>query len=667
MNAVKTPLSKHAAIAERFVSNVVQAGSPALSPDGSMVAFVVQRVDMAKNGYRTQVWLGPTDGSRAPAPVSSGDHDGQPEWSPDGNSLAFTSRRGEKKGESTLHVMPVGTTGEVRNIATRKDGLGDLRWSPDGRWVAFTSRTPDERYDADDESWQAPRKVETFFTQRNGEGWTFDRPTHIYVVAADGTGSPRNLTPGPHQAGTFAWLQDSSGVITSASRHEGWDLDLATDLYLVPLEGEIRGLTAQTGGYNAPAPSPDGHTIAFLGHDDSLLAPQNVHVGLVPVEGGAHRWISRDLDRTFEPTAGVQAPIWLDDSTLLASAEDRGETHLYSVSTSGGAPKRLTSGPITVKSFDAAGGTIVFCAGAVDEVSDVFVVTGDTTTRLTDFARRYRTAASPLTWERFAAPCTDGTGEIDAWIMRPEGFDPDVRYPVLLDVHGGPHTQYGESMFDEAQMQAAAGFVVLMSNPRGGSGREESWGQAIVGPKHPRANGTGWGSVDVDDLLAVVDTALARYSFCDPDRIGMIGGSYGGYIATWLAGNYSDRFKAICSERAVNNMITEEFTSDISTFFRAEMGADHLTDPDEYVRMSPIRFADKIDVPMLLIHSENDLRCPVNQAEELFVALRTRGKDVTFYRFPGEDHELSRSGSPIHRRQRGEIILDFFAEHLGAN
>lgn len=666
MNAVKTPPSKHMAIAERFVSNIVQAGAPALSPDGSMVAFVVQRVDMAKNGYRTQVWLGPTDGSRPPAPVTSGEHDGQPEWSPDGRSLAFTSRRGEKKGDSTLHVMPVDSAGEVRNVATMKDGLGDVRWSPDGRWIAFTSRTPDERYDAEDESWQSPRKIERFFTRMNGDGWTFDRPAHIYVVAADGTGSPRNLTPGPHQSSAFGWLPDSSGVVTSSARHDTWDLDLTTDLYVVPLDGEIRALTEQTGSYFEPAVSPDGTTVAFLGGDDALLAPQNLHVGLTSLSGGAHRWISRGLDRTFEPTAGTQAPIWLNDSTLLATAEDRGETHLFRVSTDGSAPVRLTTGAFTVKSFDAAARTIAYCAGAVDEVSDVFVVTDAGTARLTDFADRYRTTARPLTWERFAAPCTDGSGEIDAWIMRPEGFDPSLRYPVLLDVHGGPHTQYGETMFDEAQMQAAAGFVVLMSNPRGGSGREQSWGQAIIGPKHPRANGTGWGSVDVEDLLAVLDTALARYSFCDPDRVGMIGGSYGGYIATWLAGNHGDRFKAICSERAVNNMITEEFTSDISTFFRAELGPDHLSDPEEYVRMSPIRFADQIDVPMLLIHSENDLRCPVNQAEELFVHLRMRGKDVTFYRFPGEDHELSRSGSPIHRCQRGEIILDFFAEHLSA-
>ena len=165
-------------------------------------------------------------------------------------------------------------------------------------------------------------------------------------------------------------------------------------------------------------------------------------------------------------------------------------------------------------------------------------------------------------------------------------------------------------------------------------------------------------------MLAVVDFTLDHYSFCDRDRVGMLGGSYGGYMATLLAGRHGDRFRAICSERAVNNLVSEEWSSDIGTAFRVVHGPNHIEDPDEYARMSPIRDVRDIDVPMLILHSENDLRCPISQAEELFMALRLLGKDVTFYRFPGEGHELSRSGSPLHRRMRGEIILDFFTEKM---
>ncbi len=661
------PLSRHAAIADKIVGNLVQASSPAVSPNGKKVAFVVTRVDMAKNKYFSQIWLADTDGDDPPRPLTGGEHDGNPTWSPDGASLAFTSRRSEKKGEATLHVMPTRRAGETRTIATMKDGLGNLMFSPDGRWIAFVSRTPHERYDAEDDSWRAPRKIERFFTRLNDEDWVFDRPSHVYIVAADGTGAPRNLTPGEFQHDGLAWLPDSSGIATSSARHETWDRDLASDLFIVPLDGETRALTKQTGSYSLPSPSPKGDQLAFMGADNPDTYPQNVHIGIVPATGGAHTWISNKLDRTFDTTAGSQRPRWIDDKTLLCTAEDRGQTHIFRVHTDGRAPEAVTSGAVTVKSFDAAGGMVAYCAGAVDELADVFTLSVEgkgKPRRLTNFADNYRSAVEPQQWERFAVPCTDGSGEIDAWIMRPAGFDASRKYPVVLNVHGGPHTQYGETFFDEAQFQVAAGFVVLMSNPRGGSGREQAWGQSILGPNHPRVPGKGWGSVDLDDVMAVLDGALERYPFCDRSRVGMQGGSYGGYMATMLAGLHSDRFKAICSERSVNNLLTEEFTSDIATVFRVEHGLTHLDDPDEYVRMSPIRYVRDIKCPMLLIHSEQDFRCPISQAEELFVAMRLLNKDVTFYRFPGESHELSRSGSPVHRRQRAEIILDFFAQHL---
>ncbi len=640
----------HTEIAARLLDGRTSAGAPALSPDGTRIAFVVASIDLKKNVTNSRVWL---DG----APITVGPHDGNPEWSPDGRFLAFTSRRGEKKGDSTLHILPVAGPGETRTVCTMPDGLGDLAWSPDGVWIAFTTRTRDVRYEAEDVTWQAPRKMEHFFSRLNGEDWTFDRPQHIYVVAADGTGTPRNLTPGESQHDGIAWLPDSSAIVTSGQRHEGWDRDLAVDLYVVPLDGvgEIRALTKRTGSYVSPSVSPDGRLVAFLGDDDMSTYPQNTKVGVISIDGGEHRWISTGLDRTFAPTGGFRAPIWIDDESLYTSAEDRGDTHLYRVDVDGRDPERITSGAITVHGFDAVAGSVAYVRGTVERSAEIHTLDGP----VTAITKRF------LGWEKFTAPCADGSAEIDAWIMRPADFDPATSYPVLLNVHGGPFAQYGESFFDEAQMQAAAGFAVLMSNPRGGSGRHTAWGQSILGPKHPKVPGTGWGSVDTDDVLAVLDTALERYAFCDAERVGMIGGSYGGYMATLLAARHGDRFKAICSERAVNNLLSEEWSSDIGTVFRVEHGPNPVEDPDEYLRMSPSTWVRDIHVPMLIIHSEEDYRCPINQAEELWVALRLLGRDVTFYRFPGENHELSRSGSPVHRRMRAEIILDFFAERLG--
>ncbi len=654
----------HRETAERFIGSIVQCGSPAVSPDGQLIAFVVSRVDLKENGYRSQVWLASADATLAPHPITSGDHDGQPTWSPDGRSIAFTASRSAKDSDTTLHSMSIDGPGEVRTLATMPDGIEAPAFSPDGRWIGFTSRSRHERYAAKDESWQAPRKIEHFFTRLDGENWVYDRPSHVYVVPVDGTAAPRNLTPGKHQHHGLAWTTDSTGLITTSRRHDTWDFDFAADLYLIGLDGAATGLTGQTGVYVSPAVSPDGTHVAFLGVDDPSTTPQNSHVGVVGIGGGAHQWHSRAFDRTFETTAGSSTPVWESEVALLVTVEDRGQTHLARVFTDGRAPELVTSGALTVKSFDANSGTIALTIAAVDRVADLYVIREAVPVALTDFGHRYATAVSTQSWERFAVPAADASAVIDAWIMRPVGFDPTQHYPVLLNVHGGPHTQYGETMFDEAQMQAAAGFVVLMCNPRGSSGREQAWGQAIIGPKHRVAPGTGWGGVDVDDVLSVLDAALDAYIFCDPARVGMLGGSYGGFMATWLAGRHGGRFRAICSERAVNNMVSEEWSSDYGSEFRTEVGPSHLDDPDAYLAFSPVRFARDISVPMLLIHSENDLRCPIAQAEELFMALRLLGKDVTFYRFPGECHELTRSGSPIHRVQRAEIILDWFHHQL---
>jgi dipeptidyl aminopeptidase/acylaminoacyl peptidase len=648
--------TRHREIAEQLIDGRSEVGQVALSPDGAHVAFVVSTIDLADNTTRRRVWI---DDS----PVSAGDHDAGPAWSPDGCFLAFTSRRGEQRGDSTLHVLPVGVPGEVRTVCTMPEGIGNVAWSPDGRWLSFTSRTRHERYEAQDESWQAPRKVERFFGRLNEEGWIFDRPRHVYVVAFDGTAGPRNLTPGAFEHEGVSWLADSTGVVTSAARHDTWDRDLARDLYVVPLDGdEIRCLTAHDGIYNQPAVSPDGTSVAFLGHGDVRTYPQNAKVGVLPIDSdgapeSAIEWVSAGLDRTFEST--TLAPVWESNDHLLAVAEDRGDTHLYRMPSDGAfVPTRVTEGHVEVTSFDAAGGRIATTRSKVDHPAELFVDDERRTSVGDALAERL------LGWERFAVRTTDGTDEIDAWIMRPADFDESKRYPVLLNVHGGPHTQYGEHFFDEFQMQAAAGFVVVLGNPRGSSGRHTGWGQAILGPHHPVAPGSGWGSVDIEDVLAIIDAALERYEFCDGDRVGMLGGSYGGFVATWLAGRHGERFRAFCTERAVNNLIAEEWSSDISTAFVAEHGVSHLDAPEEYARLSPVRFVRDIDRPILIIHSEEDWRCPIAQAEELWVALRLLDKDVDFYRFPGENHELSRSGSPVHRVQRAEIILDWFADKL---
>jgi dipeptidyl aminopeptidase/acylaminoacyl peptidase len=640
---------------------LVTAGSPRLSPDGRSVAYVVTRADLEANTYRSRVWIAATDGSSPPRPVTAGEHnDGLPRWSPDGRQLAFTSKRGEQ-GVTTLHVLAAEGPGEAALVATAPSAITSLEWSPDGRWLAYSGRVADPNKDLDPKA-RPPRRITRFFSRLDGEGWIHDRPQHAWLVPADGAAPPVDVTPGEHRHGWPAWLGNDR-LVLSGQRHDTWDLDLLQDLFVVGIDGGApTPLTHLSGEYDFPSPSPDGRLVAFVGEDSPVVEPLNVKVGVLDLATGEHHWVAAGLDRTKMPFPGVQPPVWLDDETFVFGAEDRGTVHLYRVGAAAGSEAELLlGGDRVVNGWDARSGVVAFAASTPDRPFEVFAVVDGVERRLSDHSAVFRSRTNPRPAERFLAP--SGDVEVDAWIVTPPDHDPNGSYPCLLNIHGGPFTQYGERYFDEAQLQASAGYVVLLSNPRGSSGREQSWGRAIRGSAADIDPGTGWGTVDADDVMAVVDEALRRYPFIDPDRLGVLGGSYGGYLTSWLAG-HTDRFKAACSERAVNNMLTEEWTSDISTAFHRYLGTSIVEDVSEYVRMSPITYVKDIHTPVLIVHSEEDWRCPIEQAEQLFVHLRLLGREVEFVRFPAEGHELSRSGSPIHRRQRAEIILEFFDKHL---
>ncbi len=659
------------------IARLVWTDSPAVSPDGSQVAYVVRSIDGEANEYRSQVWLAAADGSSRPRPLTSGRHreDG-PCWSPDGSTLAFTAQLPTDDGappeerQQSIQLLPVDGPGQAAMVTSGPEGFYGLAFSPDGRWLAYVTRTRDEHGDKKDRD-RPPRKIERLFAVLDGEGFIVDRPEHVYAVPTNGSAGPTNLTPGPIAKAQPSWFPDSTRLAVMVDPTEA---DLATHIEIVSIgDGEPAPWITAAGAYSSPSVSPDGTRVAVIGFDDHLVYPQNSHVGTVDVEPvretpGRPAWFTTAVDRTWEPLPGARSPIWLGDDRLLAQIEDRGSSHLYSVGPDAD-PELVVGGERMLASWDAAGGTIAFAATTPTMPTEIHTIIDGVERRLTDHTDAFTARVRPRPAQRFTAPSGDpdsdgGAVEVDVWLYTPHDFDPSQRYPMLVNVHGGPFAQYGDTFFDEVQLQCAAGYVVVLSNPRGGSGRHDEWGQSILGPKHKRKPGLGWGSVDFDDVMAVTDAALERCPFVDPERVGILGGSYGGYMTSWAV-THTDRFAAACSERAANNLLTLDYGSDASGFFWTEIGPTVYEDPEEYLRMSPITYVADLDTPLLIIHSEDDLRCPIEQANQLFVACLQLGKkDVEFHRFPGETHELSRSGSPTHRRQRAELIIDFFDRHL---
>ncbi|HLY83680.1 MAG TPA: S9 family peptidase [Acidimicrobiales bacterium] len=652
------------------IARLTNVSDPRVSPDGQWVAFVVTTIDLDANRYRGQIWAVPADGSRSPRPLTSGEfRDALPRWSPDGARLAFVSHRDGEGNGAQLWLLP-SAGGEAEQVCRHAEEIDSVAWSPDGSRLAFTARARDEaRYGPERDRDRPARRVDVFGPRFDGLGWTVDRRSQVYVVDAGAGASPVQVTDGPYDHRGVSWAPDGSLIVTSAARHAGWDRDGAVDLWLLDAAGAAppRRLTETGLEYGGPSWSPDGSRIACR-LDDPRVVPTHGRVAVVDVATGAVTVLTGDYDRNCCSTVtGARDPLW-DRDRVLFQADDAGNMPLMAV-TAGDGPtgvvELVVGGDRQVSGFDLAGGTlavVVTSPVALPELAIVDEASGEIR-RCTSFGKAFAADVDVARPERFVITPADGV-EIEAWVMRPIGAEAGRRYPTLVNIHGGPFTQYGNRFFDEFQLQAAAGYCVVYSNPRGSSGYSEAFGRAIRGPKATEFPGSGWGGVDFEDVMAVVDAAVARFDCVDGERLGVLGGSYGGYLTSWTVG-HTNRFKAAVSERAVNNLLTMTWTSDIGVVFnRGYIGISHLDDPSEYLRQSPTSYVRQITTPMLLLHSEDDWRCPVSQAEELWVALRLLDRDVEFVRFPGEGHELSRSGAPRHRIERAELILDWFARKL---
>jgi dipeptidyl aminopeptidase/acylaminoacyl peptidase len=624
--------------------------APSLSPDGRLVVVAVGRIDLEANAYRGDLWVTPTDGSAPPRRFTAGKRDGRPRFSPDGRWIAFLRASDEDKPQ--LHVMP-SDGGEPRRVCEHPLGAEAFAWSPDSTRIAYVARLPEPgRYGSDKDvppEKEPPRRITTFQYRLDNLGFTNDRRPHVLVVDALAEGAePVQLTRGDYDHGDPAWSPDGRTVAFVSARHETRDEDAASDVFVVPAEGgDPTRVTATDLAVARPAFSPDGGTIWFCGAPTDL-AGRTTGLWSVPADGSAAPRRLTDPERfDHEPAfGGGVLPLLVDEQAVTTVSMRRGAVPLFRFPVDGSEPRCLLGGDRQVHDYDAGGGVVAAVVSDPTSAGEVVVLEAGRERTITDFGALLARSASLRPMTELEATAPDGAS-VHGWVLKPAGTGP---FPVVLMVHGGPFAQYGWTLFDEAQVYVGAGYAVVMGNPRGSAGYGERHGRAIVGD---------FGNLDAKDVLALLDAALADPDL-DGDRVGVMGGSYGGYMTSWLVA-HSDRFRAAISERACNAFDSFEGSSDIGWLFVSQYNG---TDPERVLAQSPLTHVDRIRTPMLLIHSEHDWRCPVEQAQRLFVALKQRKVEAELLLFPGEGHELSRSGLPSHRIARFEAILDWWARHL---
>lgn len=659
-------------------------GRATLSPDGATAVLSVTHPDPGTDEYVGCLWRVPTDGSAAPARLTRGHRDTAPEWSPDGRWIAFL--RAEPKGKPQLHVVEA-SGGEPVRLTDAPLGVSEPRFSPDGRRIAYLARVPEEgRYETGGEAAaEPPRHITTFRYRGDGVGFFRDRPQHLFVLEVPADPQPGSLpegtalTTGDLEVSGHRWLPDGESLVATAAVHPGREDDLRRDAVLVAARpgaepAEPLPLTDASRGSNLSVdtvlPSPDGRTLYLLASDqgstgrDFVAAQTGLFSMDLPTATGRitsteeageaarpRRWTDREA---VDLVPGVLATA---EGELLVADQRRGSVVLLALrpTAAGAAERVLVGAPAVVLGVEAAGGAVVATVATEASAGDLVRVHPDGGTQtLTDLSVGLREAGAVRPRE-LAATAPDGY-PVHGWLALPDparhGEGP---HPVILMIHGGPYAQYTHAFFDEVQVLAGAGYAVVYGNPRGSAGYGAAHGKAIQG---------AFGTVDTDDVLALLDTALQDPSV-DGERTGVMGGSYGGYLTAWLT-TRTERFRGAVVERGFLDPVSFVGSSDIGWFF----GLAYLGDNDTpeaataLATQSPMAHVGQVRTPTLVIHSENDWRCPVEQGQRWFVELKRRGVPAELLLFPGEGHELTRSGRPRHRVARFEHVLDWWARHL---
>ncbi|HEX8969560.1 MAG TPA: S9 family peptidase, partial [Chloroflexota bacterium] len=649
----------------RFVSD------PQISPDGSRVAYVVAWVDPSDHArYRSCIMLADVDGRAPPRPLTTGDHrDTAPRWSPDGRWLAFLSNRDRDRSQVFVLSME---GGEPRQLTSLNRGAGVAVWSPDSQHLAFSARVDVEdvaRQEGQSDEPGKPPRVRIITRVRHkgdGEGFFEALRKHLFVVDLNG-GAPRQITDGDCDDVEPVWSPEGARLAFTSNRERDRDLSLLNDVWLVAASGgRPRRLTRHRGQASTPVFSPDGSRVIFTGHERGWTYGAATELLAVSADGGEVTSISgafqdeignAALSDSRDP-ASTQSPRFTADGRAVLSLVSRqGRVEVLRFDLEGEPPSVVLGQPVgpgaesggsevAAFSVSADGTRLAYVASDPTHPYEVFVSVDGEGRRLSHENDALLATIQLSAAEPFQVTSSDGQ-VVHGWVMKPVGFTPRRRWPLVLEVHGGPETMYAATFMHEFQVLSARGYGVVFANPRGSKGYGEAFAARIF---------ADWGNQDAADCLAVVDQA-SGWRWVDGTRLGLTGGSYGGYMTAWLVG-HTRRFGAAVAQRGCYNLSSFYGTSDIGPWFGDYiMGGPVYEREALYRERSPLTYARDMRTPLLLIHSENDLRCPIEQAEQLFVHLRRIAKtEVDLVRFPDESHNLSRSGRPDRRVERLERI-----------
>jgi dipeptidyl aminopeptidase/acylaminoacyl peptidase len=632
---------------------------PHFSPDGATIAFVVTTVDQKLNRRRSEIRTVPADGSREPAVMTTAPQSSNsPRWSPDGRSIAFLSARPAAGDEATSNgprtqvwLLPLGG-GEPRRITTLANGVNSFQWSPDGTRLVVVSRSGPS-----DEA-KSPSDVRHYKHSNykfNDTGWFDDKRAHLWVVDVT-SGQARQITSGDDWNDSDPqWSPDGRRIAFVSDRTgRAFDESRNTDVWVVDAAGgsPIKISDHDTAD-SSPRWSPDGQTIAFVS-----AVPEKTHpkIWLASATGGGPSRLAVDgldvIPAALRWAEGGQA--------MYFETGFRGTTQIFRVDVVARRAAAVTSGDRTYHAFDIAAttGRLAYALNDPTHLDDLYVadLAGRNPKQLTHLNAALWNQLQLAPVERVPFKGADGW-DVDGFFMRPVGWVDGRKYPMILSIHGGPAGQYGFDWYHEFQVYAARGWAVFFTNPRGSTG---------YGEKFERGIELNWGGKDYVDIMNGVDAVLAKYPWIDRDRLGVTGGSYGGFMTNWIVG-HTTRFKAAVTLRSISNFVSDDGTRDGAYGHADDFQGDIFEKFDLYWDRSPLKYARNVKTPTLVLHSDNDFRVPIEQGEQWFRALRHFGVPSEIVFFPRENHNLTRTGEPKHLVESLNWQVYWFDRYLNGN